>query len=340
MKNVHGGPTLEVQIMARIAVTDGMAKAAISVLEKAGHEVVVGHIEREDLLDGALKDFDAIIVRSATKLPEEVIKVSAGLSVIGRAGVGVDNIDLKAAGNAGIMVVNAPNASTQSVVELTIGHLLCSVRHIPKSDRGLREDKWEKKLMKGTELSGKCLGLIGFGRIAQGVASVAKSLGMEIHTYDPYLPPKVAKAQDAFLHKKVDSLFKTCTHISIHCNLTDETHHLVNEKRMSMMPGRKSGIECGNHIVNCARGGIIDEDALLNALEDGTITSAALDVFEVEPLAANYKLVQHENFHGTPHIGAATLEAQHRVGLDIADAVNTALAGKNPDTIVNAQFLN
>ncbi len=238
------------------------------------------------------------------------------------------------------MVVNAPNASTQSVVELTIGHLLSSVRHIPKSDRGLREDRWEKKAMKGTELSGKCLGLIGFGRIAQGVAAVAKSLGMEIHTYDPYLPPKVAKSQDAYLHKKVDSLFKTCTHISIHCNLTDETHHLVNAKRMSMMPGRKTGIECGNHIVNCARGGIIDEDALLNALEDGTITSAALDVFEVEPLPENYKLVQQENFHGTPHIGAATLEAQHRVGLDIAKAVNTALSGKKPDTIVNAQFLN
>ena len=340
MKNVHGGPTPEVSIMARIAVTDGMAEAAISVLEKAGHEVVLGHIEKQDLLDGALKDFDAIIVRSATKLPEEVIKVSAGLSVIGRAGVGVDNIDFKAAGNAGIMVVNAPNASTQSVVELTIGHLLSSVRHIPKSDRGLREDKWEKKLMKGTELSGKCLGLIGFGRIAQGVASVAKSLGMEIHTYDPYLPPKVAKAQDAYLHKKVDSLFKTCTHISIHCNLTDETHHLVNAKRMSMMPGKKSGIECGNHIVNCARGGIIDEEALLSALEDGTITSAALDVFEVEPLPPNYKLVQHENFHGTPHIGAATLEAQHRVGLDIAETVNLALSGKKPSTIVNAKYLN
>ena len=330
----------ELPIMARIAVTDGMARAAISVLEKAGHEVVDGHIEKKDLLNGALKDFDAIIVRSATKLPEEVIQVSTGLSVIGRAGVGVDNIDLKAAGNAGIMVVNAPNASTQSVVELTIGHLLSSVRHIPRSDRGLREDKWEKKAMKGTELSGKCLGLIGFGRIAQGVARVAKTLGMEIHTYDPYLPPKVAKAQDAYLHKKVDSLFKTCTHISIHCNLTDETHHLVNAKRMSMMPGKKSGIECGNHIVNCARGGIIDEDALLDALEGGTITSAALDVFEVEPLPANYKLVQHENFHGTPHIGAATLEAQHRVGLDIAKAVNTALAGKKPDTIVNAQFIN
>ena len=328
------------QLMARIAVTDGMAPAAVAVLKKAGHEVVQGYIEESELLNGELKDFDAIIVRSATKLSSDVIDASVGLKVIGRAGVGVDNIDLESAGSAGIMVVNAPNASTQSVVELAIGHLLSSLRHIPKSDRGMREGKWEKKQMKGTELSGKCLGLIGFGRIAQGVARVAKSLGMEIHTYDPYLPPKVAKAQGAYLHKKVDSLFKTCTHISIHCNLTEETHHLVNKKRMGMMPGKKGGIVCGNHIVNCARGGIVDEEALLEALENGIITSAALDVFEVEPLPEGYALIQHENFHGTPHIGAATLEAQHRVGIDIAKAVIAALSGEKPSTLVNAQFLN
>ena len=339
LKNVHGGTTSELPIMARIAVTDGMAPAAVAVLEKAGHEVVLGYIEKSDLLSGALDGFDAIIVRSATKLTADVIEVSQGLSVIGRAGVGVDNIDLEAAGSAGIMVVNAPNASTQSVVELTIGHLLSSVRHIPKSDRSMRQNKWEKKAMKGTELSGKCLGLIGFGRIAQGVANVAKSLGMEIHTYDPYLPPKVAKAQGAYLHKKIDSLFKTCTHISIHCNLTEETHHLVNEKRMKMMPGKKGGIVCGNHIINCARGGIVDEDALLEALEVGTIASAALDVFEIEPVPDSAPLIQHENFHGTPHIGAATLEAQHRVGIDIAQEVITALKGQKPTTLVNSKFL-
>ena len=325
--------------MARIAVTDGMAPEAVAVLEKAGHEVVLGFIKSEDLLAGALKDFDAIIVRSATKLTSEVIEVSDGISIIGRAGVGVDNIDLEAAGKAGIMVVNAPNSSTQSVVELTIGHLISSLRHVARADRGLRNNLWDKKQLKGTELSGKCLGLIGFGRIAQGVASVAKVMGMEIHTYDPYLPPKVAKAQGAYLHKKVDSLFKTCTHISIHCNLSDETHHLVNSDRMKMMPGKKSGIVCGNHIVNCARGGIVDEDALLAALEDGTISSAALDVVEVEPLPENYPLLQHENFHGTPHIGAATMEAQQRVGIEIADAIITGLTGVQPSTIVNRQYL-
>lgn len=327
--------------MARIAVTDGMAPAAIELLEKAGHEVINKSIDATDLLAGELSNFDAIIVRSATKLPAEVISAtSQRLKVIGRAGVGVDNIDIKAAAEAGIPVVNAPRASTQSVVELTIGHLLASLRHLPKANKGMREGKWEKKIMGGTELSGKCLGLIGFGRIAQGVGAVAQAMGMEVHAFDPYLPAKIAKSQNTTLHKSVDTLFKQCTHISVHCNLTDETHHLVNEQRMAMMPGKsRDGIKCGNHVVNCARGGIIDETALLQALEQGVISSAALDVFESEPVSANYALIQHDNFHGTPHIGAATLEAQARVGRDIANAIMTVLSGEECETTVNKHLL-
>ncbi len=327
--------------MARIAVTDGMAPDAVVLLERAGHEVILDFIQEADLLDGALTDFDAIIVRSATKLPQKIIEKSGDrLKVIGRAGVGVDNIDIKSAAKAGIPVVNAPRASTQSVIELTVGHLLSCLRHIPRADRGMRQDKWEKKAMKGTELSGKNLGLIGFGRIAQGVGSIAQLFGMEVHTYDPYLPTKVAKAQNTTLHKKVDTLFQTCTHISVHCNYNEETHHLVNAERISLMPGKSpDGIPCGNHIVNCARGGIIDEEALLEALQSGKVASAALDVFEVEPVPAGNKLIQHPHFHGTPHIGAATLEAQARVGRDIAHAVMAVLDGKKADTIVNSHLL-
>jgi D-3-phosphoglycerate dehydrogenase len=327
--------------MAKIVVTDGMSKDAISLLEKNGHDVTLQSFSKEELLQGCLSDFDAIIVRSATKLSREVIESSGDkLRVIGRAGVGVDNIDLIAASNAGIIVVNAPLASTQSVVELTIAHLLASIRHVSKSDRSLRQGKWEKKSMVGTELFGKSLGLIGFGRIAQGVGKVAQAMGMEVHTYDPYLPPKVAKNQSTRLHKDIDNLFKSCTHISIHCNLTDETHHLVNYERMKLMPGKsRLGLKCGNHIVNCARGGIVDEEGLLQALNDGIISSAALDVFENEPVSPDSELLQHPDFHGTPHVGAATVEAQSRVGIDIAKNIMDCLSGKSVKATVNSDLL-
>jgi len=327
--------------MGRIAVTDGMDEKAVLMLEKAGHEVVAASISTDNLLAGALSEFDAIVVRSATKLTSDVIKSSGSrLRVIGRAGVGVDNIDLEAAGKAGIVVVNAPRASTQSVVELTLGHLLASIRHIPRADRGLRGGLWEKKALTGSELSGKSLGLIGFGRIAQSVGNIAQALGMEVHAYDPYLPPKIAKSQNTRLHKTVDALFSNCTHVSIHCNLTDETYHLVNSERISMMPkiGR-DGSGCGNHIINCARGGIVDENAVAQALDAGDLTSAALDVFETEPVPSDHPLLQMANFHGTPHIGAATIEAQARVGADIVSNIMTVLEGNESDCTVNRQFL-
>ncbi len=326
--------------MARIAVTDGLSDEAKTLLEKQGHEVIVQFYEKSDLESGVLNDFDAVIVRSATKLTNLVIKNSPNLKVIARAGVGVDNIDLSAAGSANIPVVNAPRASTQSVVELTIGHLLSSVRHVAKSDRSMRDGKWEKKQFKGSELAGKNLGLVGFGRIAQGVGAIAQSLGMNVHAYDPYLPPKIAKNQNTRLHKSVDTLFSNCTHISIHCNLTDETHHLVNYNRISKMPGKSiDGIQCGNHIVNCARGGIVNENDVLKALNDGLLATAALDVFEEEPVPEGYELCQHPNFHSTPHIGASTIEAQRRVGLDIARNVMSILSNKKCDFIVNKEFL-
>jgi len=318
-------------------VTDGMDPKAVHLLEKAGHEVVVASISPQDLLQGGLSEFDGIIVRSATKLTKAVIQASGDrLSVIGRAGVGVDNIDLKVAGEQGISVVNAPRSSTQSVVELTIGHLLASIRHLPRADRGLRDGQWEKKALKGSELSGKVLGLIGFGRIAQAVGDVAQAIGMEVHAYDPYLPPKIAKSKNTRLHKTVDALFANCTHLSIHCNYTDETHHLVNAERLSSMPqiGR-DGAECGNHIINCARGGIVDEQAVLEALESGKLTTAALDVFEIEPVSPEHPLLQHPHFHGTPHIGASTIEAQARVGIDIINNVMDILNGRPCDYVVN-----
>lgn len=328
--------------MRRVAVTDGMAEEAVKRLENAGCEVVQEFIEHQQLVQGALAEFDAIIVRSATKITEEMLAVSQPrLKVVARAGVGVDNIDIDAASKIGVPVVNAPRASTQSVVELTVGHLLSSLRFIPRADRSLRSGDWAKKELKGTELYGKRLGLIGFGRIAQGVAAVARAFGMEVHSYDPYLPLSIAKKAGVTMHKNIDNLFKLCTHISVHCNLTEETHHLINQKRIKMMPGVDPfNLACGNHIVNCARGGIVDEDAALEALESGQLSSLALDVFEHEPVDPSSPLLQHQNFHGTPHIGAATIEAQRRVGLDIVDAVLTVLDGGMAETTVNRNELS
>ena len=316
--------------VGRVAVTDGMNPVAVNKLLTAGHEVIERHYTKDELLSGALSSFDAVVVRSATKLTSEVISQSGNLSFIGRAGVGVDNIDLDAAALNGIVVCNTPQSSTNSVVELTIGHLLASCRHIVRGDQGLRAGLWEKKLLKGTELSGKRLGLIGFGRIAQGVATVALAMGMECHAYDPYLPTNIARKFECTMHDDVNSLFRLCSHISIHCNLTEETHHLVNAERIAMMPtSTPSGVGCGNHIVNCARGGIVDEGAVLSCLESGDLTSAALDVFEVEPALDN-PLLQHPNFHGTPHIGAATLEAQTRIGEEMVGLILDHFAGKRP----------
>ena len=317
--------------MARIAVTDGMADAAVSKLLEAGHDV--------DLTPVNLDGFDAVVVRSATKITAEVIAASPSLKLIGRAGVGVDSIDLEAATRAGILVCNTPGSSTQSVVELTIGHLLASARHVTTADRDLRAGEWTKKALKGTELSGKRLGFIGFGRIAQGVGRIAQAIGMELHAYDPYLPAHIAEEQNCTLHADVNDVFHLCTHIAVHCNLTDETHHLVNSETLNMMPGiGADGTACGNHLVSCARGGVVNESDVLIALENGTLSSCALDVFEVEPAGGN-PILQHENFHGTPHIGAATHEAQARIGFEMADLLIGFFAGQVPDSVVNRAVL-
>ena len=324
--------------VGRIAVTDGMADAAVAILQDAGHEVVVAHYTTEELLAGVLTGFDAVVVRSATKMTQEVIEASCSdgrLGFIGRAGVGVDNIDVHSATENGIVVCNTPGASTRSVAELTVGHLIASTRFIARADRSLRSGEWAKKSLRGSELGGKRLGLIGFGRIARAVAELARGFGMEVRAFDPFVSIEHAAELGCTMHEEVDEVFANCTHISIHCNLSDETHHLVNSARLAMMPGlAPDGTPCGNHVVNCARGGIVDEVAVFEALENGTLASAALDVFEVEPAAGN-PLLQHDCFHGSPHIGAATLEGQARVGTEMARLLIGFFEGERPGSAIN-----
>jgi len=326
--------------MARIAVTDGMAEEAVLMLQDAGHEVSMVDGAPDRILEGSLNGFDAVVIRSATKMNANAIAASNSLRLIGRAGVGVDNIDTDAATEHEILVCNTPGSSTQSVVELTIGHLLASIRFIPTADRDLRSGEWTKSSLRGSELSGKRIGFIGFGRIAQGVGKVAKALGMELHAYDPYLPAEIADEQQCKLHDDVEDVFRKCTHIAVHCNLTDETHHLVNSHTLSLMPRvGADGIECGTHLVSCARGGIVNEDEVLKALGDGTLSSCALDVFENEP-ETSHQIIQHPNFHGTPHIGAATHEAQARIGIEMANLIIAFFNGDTPKSVVNRDVLN
>ena len=329
-----------VEIMGRIAVTDGMSDNAMSILENAGHSVHNEHFSEEEILKGSLSFFDAVVIRSATKLFKEQIEASTtldgGIGFIGRAGVGVDNIDIQAATNLGIYVCNTPSASTRSVVELTMGHLIASTRNISLADSSLKMGAWAKKKFRGTEIGGKNLGILGFGRIAKGVSEMAIAFGMQVHIFDPFISDT---PKGITIHQNIEDLFSTCTHITVHCNLTEETQNLVSSELIGLMPGiGADGVECGNHIVSCARGGIVDESAALEALDSGILTSLALDVFENEPLGDS-PLLSRIGFHGSPHIAASTLEAQSRIGTEMAALLIEYFDTGKPGTSLNGYDL-
>ena len=317
-------------------MTDGIDVNAKKDLQELGHSVSEKHYSNEDLIDGCISEFDIVVIRSATKMTAEVIKANTAnkgkLSMIIRAGVGVDNIDLSSATENSVLVCNTPSASTNAVVELTIGHLISSCRKISTGDKKMREGLWAKKELRGSELRGKNLGLLGYGRIARGVADIARSIGMKIHAYDPYVK---SDQNGCVFHDSVESLFSSCTHISIHCFLSEETRHLVDYDMISLMPKiGDDGIQCGNHIVNCARGGIINEDGLYQALSSGELITASLDVFEIEP-AIKSKLLQLDGFQATPHIGASTVEAQSRIGNEIVSIIRSHSNGDIPGSCLN-----
>ena len=317
-------------------MTDGIDLDAKKSLQELGHSVSEKHYSNEDLIDGCISEYDIVVIRSATKLTADVLKANSEndskLSLIIRAGVGVDNIDLSSASEYSVLVCNTPSASTNAVVELTIGHLISSCRSISTGNKKMREGVWAKKELRGSELRGKNLGLLGYGRIARGVADIARSIGMKIHAYDPYIQ---SDQNDCVFHDSAESLFSSCTHISIHCFLSEETRHLVDYDMISLMPQiGVDGIQCGNHIVNCARGGIIDEEGLYRALTNGKLTTASLDVFEVEP-AIKSNLLQLDSFQATPHIGASTNEAQSRIGQEIVSIVQSHSKGETPESCLN-----
>lgn len=308
----------------RILIADGLEPEAVGRL-RASHEVDVREVDAAGLL-ASIARYDALIVRSRTKVTKEVLAAAENLKVVGRAGVGVDNIDVEAATERKVVVVNAPTASTVSVAELAIGHMLSLFRHLPQADRSVKEGKWEKKKLEGRELSGKTLGLLGSGRIGAEVAKRVQAFGMRVIAHDPYLPQATAEDLEIALVDQ-DVLFRDADVISVHAALTSETEGMVGARELSLM--KKTGI-----LVNCARGEIVQEAALDKALRDGTIAGAALDVFPREPPTGS-PLLSAPNIVFTPHLGASTQEAQARAGAIIADQVLKVLGGQRPEFIVN-----
>jgi len=309
----------------KVIITDPIAKAGVKMLQDAGIEVD----ERPGLppadLIQAIPAFDAIIVRSATKVTADVINAGKNLKVVGRAGVGLDNVDRKAADARGIKVVNTPAATSVTVAELALGHMLACARSIPQATQSLREGKWEKKAFKGTELFGKTLGLIGSGRIGTELGKRAIAMGMNVLVFDPFIKEPLAfdpfiKEPTAGKQVEFPEMLKNADYISLHVPKTDKTFHIINKESIAQM---KKGVV----IINCARGGVVDEEALYEALKSGQVGAAALDVYESEPLK-EFKLYSLPNVIGTPHVGAQTKEGQERAGIGIAEEVRKVLLGK------------
>lgn len=296
----------------KVLISDPIAKEGVEILKNAGFETVEKHGLSPEELAKVIPEFHGIIVRSATKVTKEVIESAENLKVIGRAGIGLDNIDRETAKAKNIKVVNTPTATSISVAELALGMMFGAARMVPQATASTKAGKWEKKKFKGFELYGKKLGIIGIGRIGTELAKRTKALGMEVIAYDPYI-----KTHE---HAKIvdfDTLLKESDYISLHIPKTKETTHILNKTAFDKM---KDGVV----IINCARGGVVDEDALYDAIRAEKVRVAAMDVYESEP-AKEHKLFDLEQVIVTPHIGAQTAEGQKRAGTQIAELVRDAL---------------
>lgn len=296
----------------RVLVSDPLADAAVKAMQQAGLDVAVKTDLDPESLTREIASADAIVVRSATKVRQGIIDAGTNLKLIVRAGVGLDNVDVAYAQSKGIEVRNTPAASSNSVAELALGHLLSLARYIGRGTVSLKAGKWEKKALKGVEIDGKTLGIIGIGRIGQSLARKAHALGMRVIAFDKFVD--TSPIGDVVTMVSFDTLLAESDFVSLHIPFDSEEGATIGETQLAKM---KDGVR----LVNCARGGVIDEVALAKALESGKVAAAALDVFATEPPDANGGLFQQENTSFTPHIGASTVEAQARVGNEAAQIV-------------------
>ena len=311
----------------RVLVPEKLADPGIELLKKEFEVDVRLELTPEELLE-TIGDYDGLIVRSATKVTAEVIERADNLKAVGRAGIGVDNIDIEAATKRGVIVANAPESNTVAAAEHTLGLMLAAARRIPAADASLRDGEWKRSAFKGVEVSGKTLGLIGLGHVGAIVARGALGMGMRVLAYDPYVSEDRMRQVNVERAETTDEVFEQSDFVSLHVPRTPQTLGLVNEDSLAKMKPTA-------YLINVARGGIVDETALYNALKEGTIAGAALDVFAEEPTTES-PIFKLPNVVVTPHLGASTAEAQDRAGITAAEQVATALGGAVPIHAINA----
>lgn len=304
----------------KILVADKISPKGVAYLrQQAGFEVIEAYGSSPEKVLELVRDVHAIAVRSETKITAAVLAAAPLLKVVGRAGVGVDNVDVEAATERGVIVMNTPSGNTVATAELTFTHLLCGARPVPQAAASMKAGQWDRKSFSGIELFRKTLGIVGLGRIGGEVAKRAQAFGMRVLAYDPYLVPSRAKAMQVEA-ATIDELLSQSDYITVHMPLTDDTRYMFDEAAFEKA---KKGLR----IFNCARGGIIKESALVGALKSGKVAAAGLDVFEDEPLARDSELRQMPNVVLTPHLGASTAEAQESVGIEVAEQIADVLRG-------------
>uniref|UniRef100_A0A667I2X6 D-3-phosphoglycerate dehydrogenase n=1 Tax=Lynx canadensis TaxID=61383 RepID=A0A667I2X6_LYNCA len=306
--------------LRKVLISDSLDPCCRKILQDGGLQVVEKqNLSKEELI-AELQDCEGLIVRSATKVTADVINAAERLQVVGRAGTGVDNVDLEAATRKGVLVMNTPNGNSLSAAELTCGMIMCLARQIPQATASMKDGKWERKKFMGTELNGKILGILGLGRIGREVATRMQSFGMKTIGYDPIISPEVS-ASFGVEQLPLEEIWPLCDFITVHTPLLPSTTGLLNDSTFAQC---KKGVR----VVNCARGGIVDEGALLRALQSGQCAGAALDVFTEEP-PRDRALVDHESVISCPHLGASTKEAQSRCGEEIAVQFVDMVKGKS-----------
>lgn len=300
---------------AKLLITDGLSNDGLQALEQSGlFEVSFHKAVEKDALIAMLPSYEAIVIRSATKMTKELIDAAPKLKVIMRAGAGVDNVDVAHATAKKVLVLNCPGVNNNAVAELTLGFLFGLMREIPRATSGMKANLWEKKELVGAEVSGRSISLLGFGAIGNLVGKACHALGMAVNVFDPRANELKSKPEYSFVKtwfSNMDEAFAASDVVSLHMPLMDSTKNSITKAQFSKM-------KKGSYFINCARGGIANEADLLEALNDGTLAGAALDVFDKEPTPPEHPLVKHPKVICAPHIGAATKEAQHKVGIAAA----------------------